>query len=149
MGIKGVCMKKLKGKYLRVTAAVAMMAVLAGCQTIRNEGAKSTEQMLSAAGFQMKLAQTPEQLANIRSMQQRTLIPHVKDGQNIYVYADSEFCQCIYVGAESNYQEYQRMSYQKELADQQQTTAEMESENFINESAMMDWDVWGPWEPWR
>lgn len=138
-----------KEPFVMFALIAAGMLVLAGCQTIRESNSRDKEEMLAAAGFQMKLAETPEQLANIEKMQQRKLVPHVKEGRNMYIYADAEFCHCVYVGTEENYQQYEGMVYQKELADQKQATAQMESENFINESAMMDWDVWGPWEPWR
>lgn len=118
------------------------MVVLTSCQTIRDSNTKSQEEMLAAAGFQMKQAQTPEQLANVRGMSQRKLIPHTRDGQVMYVYADAGVCQCVYVGTEKNYQEYQKMVYKTELATQQELTAE------ANREAMIDWRVWGPWGPW-
>ena len=37
--------------------------VLASCQAIENEQARDTEQLLAAAGFHMKEATTPEQVA--------------------------------------------------------------------------------------
>jgi hypothetical protein len=121
---------------------VGSMIVLTGCQTIRDSNARSKEEALAAAGFQMKQALTPEQLANVQSMPQRKLVPHTKDGQILYVFADAKSCQCVYVGTEKNYQEYQKMVYQKELADEQETTAEM------NNEAMFNWGAWGPWGPW-
>ena len=121
---------------------ICNMIVLTGCQTIRDNKARSKEETLAAAGFQMKQAQTPEQLANVQRMPQRKLVPHTKDGQVMYVYADAEACQCVYVGTEKNYQDYQKMVYQTKLADEQETTAEMNSE------AMFDWGAWGPWGPW-
>ncbi|OGX14349.1 MAG: hypothetical protein A2351_06615 [Omnitrophica bacterium RIFOXYB12_FULL_50_7] len=90
----------------------------------------------------MRQAQTPEQLANVQGMTQRKLIPHTKDGRLLYVYADAEACQCVYVGTEQNYQDYQKMVYQTNLADEQEATAEMNSETMFN------WGVWGPWGPW-
>lgn len=115
------------------------MVILTGCQTIRDSNAQAQEEMLAAAGFQIKQAQTPEQLANIQKMQQRKLVPHTRNGQVMYVYADAETCKCVYVGTEKNHQEYQKMAYKKELADEQQVTAE------LNREAMFDWGAWGPW----
>jgi hypothetical protein len=121
---------------------VCGVTALTGCQTIRDSNARSKEEMLAAAGFQMKQVLTPEQLANIQKMPQRKLIPHTKDGRVLYVYADAEACRCVYVGTEKNYQDYQKMVYQTELADEEETTAEINSENRFN------WGVWGPWGPW-
>jgi hypothetical protein len=122
---------------------VCGMIVLTGCQTIRDSNAKSTEEMLAAAGFQMRQAQTQDQLTNLQGLPQRKLIPHTRDGQVFYVYADDEVCQCVYVGTEKSYQDYQKMALQQNLADEQEMTAELNSETSLN------WGAWGPWGPWR
>ncbi len=132
----------MKQSWAGFSLAIFFLALLAGCQTIENENAASAEQMLAAAGFQMKLAETPEQLANLQQMTQRKLVPHTKDGQTLYVYADADYCKCVYVGNEKNNQEYQKMSFQKDLADEKETTA------LLNEDASMNWGFWGPWGPW-
>ena len=67
--------------------------VLANCQAIENEEAQSTEQVLAAAGFHMKEATTPQQLANLKAMTQRKIVIHDQDGQTRYVYADAEGCK--------------------------------------------------------
>jgi len=131
-----------KRKFSMFFLIVCGMVALTGCQTIRDSNARSKEETLAAAGFQMRQAQTPEQLANVQGMTQRKLIPHTKDGRLLYVYADAEACQCVYVGTEQNYQDYQKMVYQTNLADEQEATAEMNSETMFN------WGVWGPWGPW-
>ena len=135
-------MNFFKGNVRMFFLILCGMVVLTGCQTIRDSNAKSKEEMLAAAGFQMKEAQTPEQLANVRNMPQRKLLPHTKDGQVMYVFADAEVCQCVYVGTEKSYQDYQKMVYQTDLADEQETTAAMNSE------AMIEWESWGTWGPW-
>jgi len=113
--------------------------VTAGCAAIQKSEAKSTEQLLSAAGFHMKLANTPEQLANIQAMKQRTILTHQKDGQPRYVYTDALACKCVYVGNEAAYQEFQKLQVQQNIADENLMTAQM------NQDVALDWDVWGPW----
>ncbi len=135
-------MNFLKGNVRIFFLILCGMVVLTGCQTIRDSNAKSKEEMLAAAGFQMKEAQTPEQLANVRNMPQRKLLSHTKDGQVMYVFADAEVCQCVYVGTEKSYQDYQKMVYQTNLADEQETTAAM------NNDSMFEWESWGTWGPW-
>ena len=131
-----------KWKYPLFFLTVCGVTLLTGCQTIRDSNARSKEEMLAAAGFQVRQALTPEQLANIQGMPQRKLIPHTKDGRVLYVYADAETCRCVYVGTEKNYQDYQKMVFQTELADEQETTAELNNETVFN------WEAWGPWRPW-
>jgi hypothetical protein len=122
-------------KRNRVSAIglVAVLAsMLAGCKAIENEQAQSTEQLLAAAGFQMKEATTPAQLANLQAMTQRKVVIHEQDGKPRYVYADAQDCKCVYVGNERNYDEFQKLSVKQEIAEE-------------NMDASLDWGMWGPW----
>ena len=51
----------------------------AACAT--NSDIMDTERMLTAAGFQMRLADTPAKLAQIGAMPQRTVTPRAHGGQ--------------------------------------------------------------------
>lgn len=123
-------------------AAVAVVAIsLAGCAAIRNARAIETERLLAAAGFQMKLADTPEKLAQLQTLTQRKLVPHQRDGKTYYVYADADACKCIYAGDEQAYQRYQNLLLKKQIADEQYRAAQMKQD------AAMNWNMWGPWGP--
>jgi hypothetical protein len=125
-----------KGRAVRAAMlAGGLVAILASCQTIENEEAESTEQVLAAAGFHMKEATTPQQLANLKAMTQRKVVIQDQDGETRYVYADAEDCKCVYVGSEKNYDEYQKLSIKQEIAQD-------------NLDASMDWGMWGPWPVW-
>ena len=115
-----------------VGLAAALATMLAGCQAIENEEAQSTEQLLAAAGFQMKEATTSGQLANLQAMTQRKVVVHEHDGKPRYVYADAQDCKCVYVGNERNYDEFQKLSVKQEIAEE-------------NMDASLDWGMWGPW----
>jgi hypothetical protein len=126
-------MTMTKRRATRAAVAVFGLAfAVASCQAIENADAEDTEQLLAAAGFHMKEATTPEQLANLRAMTQRKIVLQEQDGQARYVYADAQDCHCVYVGSESNYDEYQRLSLKEEIAED-------------NLDASMDWGMWGPW----
>ena len=118
-----------------------MVLVLAGCATIRESETTDTEQVLAAAGFYMKLADTPEKLARLRTLTPRQLVPHERDGKVYFVYADPDVCKCLFAGTQQNYQEYQRLGLQKRLADEQLMAAQ------TNLYAPMNWEAWGAW-PW-
>jgi hypothetical protein len=125
-----------KSRALRAAVLTAgLVLVLTGCQAIGNEEAQSTEQVLAAAGFHMKEATTPEQLANLKALTQRKLVIHDQNGQTRYVYADADGCKCVYVGSEKNYDEFQKLSIKQEIAQD-------------NLDASMDWGMWGPWPVW-
>ena len=64
-----------------------------------------TEGLLAAAGFEMKVADTPEKLANLSTLTpRRTLIPQERDHRLYYVYADPDLCKCLYVGTSMQYE---------------------------------------------
>jgi hypothetical protein len=118
-----------------LTASIALLA-LPGCATIQRSNAMDKERTLAAAGFQMKFADTPEQLSQIQGLPQRKLT-RVPDGTELrFVYADSNYCKCLYVGTESAYDRYQRIALQKEIAAEQL------------EASSMNWGPWGAWGPW-
>ena len=120
----------------RITVLAAVLIALGGCATIRRHETLDTEQALSAAGFQMKLADTPEKLADLRAHLARRLIPQERERRLYYVYADPEVCHCLYVGTEAQYQEYQRLALRKQLADEESITAQNQLD------ATSNWGLW-------
>ena len=102
----------------------------------RSEAIK-TERVLAAAGFQMKMADTPERLAKVQGMTQRKLQPHDEDGEVFFVYADALERNCVYVGTEAAHQRYQQRALKQELA------------NHARENAVMEWNTSGTWRPWH
>jgi hypothetical protein len=123
----------------KCTGVVSVVAVLlGGCAAIQREEAQQTESTLSAAGFQMKLADTPERLAHLQTMRPLKVVPHLKDGKLLYVYADPTGCKCLYIGDEQAYQRYQALAIREKLTQEQMMAAQM------NEDAAMNWGLWGP-----
>ena len=97
--------------------------LITGCVAIEKSDAMDTERLLAASGFKMKIANTPEKLANITAMTQRTVVPHDKDGTVYYAYADAEFCKCIYLGTEQNYQQYEKIAVERNIAQMNENAA--------------------------
>lgn len=120
---------------------LAFTTLLGGCASMQADRARSTEALLAAAGFEVKLADTPDKIAHLKTLTQNKLVPHQKDGGIVYVYADATTCKCVYAGSEADYQRYQQLAVQKQIADDQRMAAEM------NENAAMNWGMWGP-GPW-
>ena len=116
----------------KIIAIVATGLLLTGCAALEKSDAMDTERLLAASGFKMKLANTPEKLANITAMTQRTVVPHDKNGTVYYAYADAEFCKCIYLGTEKNYQQYEKIAVERRIAQ-------------MNENAAVNWNAWGTW----
>ena len=118
----------------RARFVVLLAAILAvtGCATMRREEAASTEQLLAAAGFQMRPADTPEQVAALASMPREKLVVRSKDGNVVYTYADPDKCHCLYVGGPKEYAALQQMTIQREIAAH-------------DAEGVMEWPGWGPW----
>jgi len=124
----------------RYVVAVVLIVVLAGCAAMRQERARDKENMLAAAGFQMKPADTPKRVAHLQMLTPLKLLPYTRtDGKLLYVYADPKGCNCLYVGDETAYQRYRALEQQQKVAQEQMVTAQM------NADAAMDWGLWGPY----
>jgi hypothetical protein len=131
----------VKGECIMKSMAIGLMIALAliGCATIQKGETLDKEQMLAAAGFFTKLADTPEKLAALQGLPQHRLITGAKDGRMIYLYADATACKCMYVGNEKAYQRYRRFALEKQIAREELYSAQ------TNADMNMDWGMWGPW----
>jgi hypothetical protein len=124
---------------MRYAVLVSLIAAaVGGCATLQAAGARSTEEVLSAAGFRVEAADTPEKLADLQTPPARQVLAETRDGKTSYVYRDPSACRCLYVGGEAEYQQYQRLRLEKAIADERS-------------SPDMGWG-WGPdgaWSVWR
>ena len=68
----------------------------------------ATDMKLEDAGFKMKEANTPQKMARLTSIPARMFVPHRKNGQLYYVYADPQ-CRCAFVGNANAMQTYRDM----------------------------------------
>ena len=109
---------------------VFFIAFMVGCSTTSQR-----ENMLTAAGFKMVPADTPARQAHLNSLPADKITPVQRQGTIYYVFPDPKH-NVLYVGQQPQYQEYQKMRLQKQMANEQLEAAQM------NENA---WGVWGPW----
>ena len=120
---------------------VGLLALAApGCRS----AALDQERLLAAAGFQMKFADTPEKKQQIAALPQRKLVPVPpgEGGNPKFVWADLEYCNCMYAGTEQAYDRYQKLAAKQRIANEQLAAAE------DAQDAEMNWELWGPWGPW-
>jgi hypothetical protein len=104
---------------MRQLIVVALVVVgAAGCATMRAAAVRSTEEMLGAAGFQVAMADTPDRVAQLESLPPRRIAPWESRGMTSYVYPDPDVCKCLYVGTASQYQQYQRLRLERDIADE-------------------------------
>ena len=122
-------------RYGRYGSFVPVLVVaVAGCATLQAPGTRSTEALLSAAGFRVEPADTPEELARLRALPARRIVPEEHGGTTAYVYSDPRLCRCLYVGGETEYQQYERLRLQQDGGEDASPSA-------------MDHAPWGTW-PW-
>jgi len=85
-------------------------AVAAGCAM----GAQTTESLLAQAGFLEQSADTPEKISHLQTLPARKFVKRNRDGKTYYVYADPEYCKCLYVGTVQQYAQYRSLLQEKE-----------------------------------
>jgi uncharacterized protein YceK len=103
------------GHALVVAAA---LLTLSGCATIRRQEAASTEQLLVAAGFQMRAADNPERLHDLTAMPPLTIVARSHDNDVRYTFADPYKCRCLYVGGPKEYSAYQRLARDRQIEEE-------------------------------
>lgn len=98
--------------------------------------------MLSAAGFQMKLANTPQRMKRAETLPQRKFVrvPY-GDGTVRYVWADAKYCKCLYAGTEAAYGRYWKLAMNSAIATD-------EAEAAVASELYGDSGGWAPWGPW-
>jgi hypothetical protein len=126
--------------FWTLAGLAGLAVVLMGCATVQTSKYENTEQLLSAAGFHLKLADTPARQAKLKAMMQYTIVPHDRNGKIFYVYADAANNR-LFIGDQRAYQQYEALAVEKQIAQDQVTAAA------LNADATMDWEMWGP-DPW-
>jgi hypothetical protein len=110
-------------------AMVAGAILLAGCASMTSA---NTESLLSAAGFLVRTPQTPKQQQIYAALPPYQVQRATVNGKVFYVYKD-EKAGVAYVGREQEYQRYQQLAIQQQIAQNQIAAAEMEQQ------AALDW----------
>jgi hypothetical protein len=129
-----------KPNIILIFAAAAAALFVAGCAEM---GSANTTNLLTAAGFRARTPQTPKQqelYAGLPPYQvQRATVP----GKGVfYVYKD-EKAGIAYVGREQEYQRYQQLAIQQQIAQERYMAAEMQAD-----AAWRWYGGWGPRGIW-
>jgi hypothetical protein len=113
--------------------AFALVVLAMGCAQTGQ-----TENLLSAAGFRIIIATTPQQQHHLQTLPPYKVTMARRNGKTYYVYADPAHNH-IYVGTQFQYYRYRDLRLEKNLAQENLQTSE------LNAETAMGWDVWGPW----
>jgi hypothetical protein len=122
-----------------VTAMVGAL-FLTGCAGV---GSANTTSLLTAAGFRARTPQTPKQQQIYAALPPYQVERATVPGKGVfYVYKD-EKAGLAYVGREQEYQRYQQLAVQQQIAQNYYMAAEMER------AAAWQWyGAWGPRAFW-
>jgi hypothetical protein len=124
--------------FIFVAAAAALLA--AGCAEM---GSANTTSLLTAAGFRARTPQTPKQQEIYAALPPYKVERATIQGKGVfYVYKD-EKAGLAYVGREQEYQRYQQLAIQQQIAQNYYMAAEMDR------AAAWGWyGAWGPRAFW-
>jgi hypothetical protein len=117
---------------LATFAVLAIVALAPGCAFSRN-----TEYLLSVAGFKLVPADTPQRQTDLADLPTDQITRTLLDGVPCYLFPDPEN-NALYVGRQAQYDQYQKLFLQHQLAQAQVRAAE------VNETY---WGVYWPWGP--
>jgi hypothetical protein len=129
---------KQKFTAFSLIGAFALLTIFAGCTGMQ---VQNKENLLVAAGFKVIVPKTAIQQQKLKALPPDKVTLVQKNGQNYYVFPDAPNNQA-YVGGPKQYQTYQQLRLQNQLANDNLQAAEM------NEDAAMSWDTWGGWGAW-
>ena len=107
------------------------LAVIAACIAVSACAAQvqNKENMLAAAGFTLVPANTPERQTSLAALPPHKFVHQVRNNVVVYTYADPTICDCLYVGNQAAYDRYRSEVFAKNLANEQQMTAQINEMN--------------------
>ncbi len=103
------------------------------------------EDMLSAAGFQYRPADTPQRIAALTKLPAHRFVRQVRNGKAFWLYADPAVCKCIYAGSDEAFSAYKQAMFQQRLADENLRAAEASRDAAIDQLELGPWAPWGPY----
>ena len=119
-------------------AALGLCVAVTACQNPQQVVANK-EDVMVASGFKFVPANTPARQQAFQQLPPHKFARQIRNGQVFYMYPDPTVCVCLYVGDQNAYATYRKNMFAKNLADEQQLTAQT--------MEMNSWD-WGPWGGW-
>jgi hypothetical protein len=124
----------MKINLIKSSIILALLVLAAGCAS-----PKHTENILTAAGFKLVVAGTPQQEQKLKSLPIDKITLTQRNGKSYYVFPDPAHNR-IYLGTPREYQNYQQILLDNQIADQNRVNAEM------GQADGGGWDSWPDWD---
>jgi hypothetical protein len=126
---------------MKLPILLTLLAVLlSGCALIEKANRDNTERLLSAAGFRIVPANTPERQQSLNAMNAYRVERRLRGDEVYYVYASPKQ-NLVYVGRQENFSKYQEILIQQEIASENMAAAQMSA------TAAQQWNDWACWGP--
>ena len=116
--------------------ALLGVALLASGCTNPQQRVQNKEDLLAAAGFIARPANTPERQAMLRRLPPDRFVRRARGNQFVYLFADPLVCNCLYIGDEAAYGRYRQEMQKRLIASEQLLSAEM------SEDTTWTWGWW-------
>jgi hypothetical protein len=124
---------------------IVFVLLAAGCAGgPQSEASLAPQRLLAGSGFKFKTADSPEQVADLKAMPQKTLFRRSDEGREWYVYADAKGCNCIYYGDEENFQRLQKLIRSEKQAYRTGIAVRSNQRSAVAQgiAPQVDWDRW-------
>lgn len=118
-------------------AFASICLLLSACATPQ-QIVQDREDLLIAAGFTLRPANTPQRAALLRTLPPNRFVRRTDRAGVVYLYADPLVCSCLYIGNPAAYGRYRQEVFQRQIANDQLVAAQ------LNQEAAWDWRPWGP-----
>jgi len=137
-----------------LAVAAVFCITLIGCTTEATK-VERHEDLLAASGFTIKPASTPTRRAMIAKLPAHRFVERTVNGKPVFLYSDPLVCDCLYIGDDKAYSQYQATILQRQMArDERDDQAQLHRESIDDYNAAIKaiqledegWN-WGPWGP--
>jgi len=106
---------KMHRRILMTALVLAGPFVFWACTLTPKATANQIENMLVAADFNYKTADTPQQEERIRALPQGQFIRHQAGGKVYYLYGDAAGCKCVWRGDAAAYSRFKELARERRV----------------------------------
>ena len=85
------------------------------CTIVPTATTDQVEEMLVAADFKYKTADTHQQMERMQALPQRQFIRHQAGGDVYYLYADVAECKCVWRGDTAAYSRFKKLARERKV----------------------------------
>src|SRR3984893_9824541 len=114
---------------------MGFLLAIAGC-TAPTAPVAQKRDMLAAAGFQVRVADSPHRVDQMKRLPPNKFVSRIRNGQKVYLFADPSGCNCVYLGTQQNWGAYQQQLAARQMAQEQEISA-------AESQAEWDFGAWG------